>query len=231
MSEIGERISIVKNNIEAAKKRAGRANEVLLVGVTKFQTAELINESIKNGITVIGENKAQELCEKFDKIDKSADAHFIGHLQTNKVKYIIDKVSLIHSVDSASLMDEINKQAKKHNKVMDILIEVNVSGEESKFGCAPENVYSLMEYAKEKENIFIRGLMTMAPLTSELEETRKYFKELYQLYVDIKQKKYDNVSMDFLSMGMSGDYEIAVEEGANIVRVGSFIYGKRNYNL
>lgn len=230
MENISEKIKTVYERLADAKERAKRDDEIILMGVTKFQSAETINKSIEAGIKVIGENRVQELLEKYGAINKSVDIHLIGHLQTNKVKYIIDKVSLIHSVESIALMDEINKRALKINKIQDILIEVNVSGEETKFGVSIHEIEKYLEYAKKLGNIRVMGLMTIAPAYADEEEIRKVFRKLYEIFIDIKTKKYDNVYMEYLSMGMSNDFEIAIEEGANIVRVGSAIYGKRIYN-
>ena len=229
MAEVMQKtLDKIHQRIELAKKRAGRHDTVLLLGVTKTQSVQRMNEAIRAGVTAIGENKAQELCEKYPDIDKGVDIQFIGHLQKNKVKYIIDKVSLIHSVDSPELMEEINKRAAAANKVQDILLEVNVSGEESKFGISPDQVFDLLEKAEDFKALRVRGLMTIAPKTDDPENSRKYFKSLKKLAVDIGLKNYHNITMDFLSMGMSSDFEVAVEEGANIVRIGSLLFGKRN---
>ncbi len=167
--------------------------------------------------------------EKYDKFDESIKWHLIGHLQTNKVKYIIDKVHMIHSVDSFELAKEINSRAGKAGKKMNVLLQVNVSGEETKFGIRPEEVNEYVEYISQLENLSLRGMMTIAPFTENTQEIRPIFKNLYDIFIDIKSKRIDNVSMDYLSMGMSNDFEVAIEEGANIVRIGTGIFGKRNY--
>ena len=169
--------------------------------------------------------------EKYDAIDKeNVTAHFIGHLQSNKVKYIIDKVDMIQSVDSLSLAKEIDRQAKKHGKIMKVLVEINIAMEESKSGVSPENVEEFLTEISKFDNIRVMGLMSIPPIMTDEETQRKIFKKIYQIYVDISQKNIHNISMTYLSMGMSDDYDIAVEEGANIVRVGTALFGRRNYN-
>lgn len=232
MNNISENILSVKEKIEKSAQISGRsADDVLLVAVTKTHGADMINEAIDCGITDIGENKVQEILEKYDQVKKGVRWHLIGHLQTNKVKYIIDKVSLIHSVDSIKLMDEIDRQAKKHNLVMDILIQVNISGEETKFGIEPEQLDEFLRHAGELSNIRVLGLMTIAPKTNNSVTSRLHFDNIRAIYLDNQTKMYDNVIMKYLSMGMSGDYEVAIECGANIVRVGSAIFGKRFYDI
>jgi len=221
---IKENLIKIKENIAKACEKSGRNPEdVLILAVTKTRSAEEINEAISLGITDIGENRVQELMSKYDDVDKNVKWHIIGHLQTNKVKYIADKVCMIHSVDSVKLAQEIDRQCEKIGKVMDILIEVN-SGEENKNGISYDDVYALIEEAAAMKNVRIRGLMTMAPLMAEEAELRKVFSDLHKLSVDIDSKKYDNVSMEYLSMGMSGDYAIAVEEGATIIRPGRSLF-------
>ena len=183
------------------------------------------------GIRDFGENKVQELVEKYDQLPKDIKWHMIGHLQRNKVKYIIDKVFLIHSVDSYSLAEEISKQAIKHNISVDILVEVNVSNENTKFGIQIDDTITFIENISKLQGINIKGLMTVAPYVDNSEENRVYFAKLRQLAVDIKNKNIDNVNVDILSMGMSGDYIVAIEEGATYVRVGSGIFGDRNYEI
>lgn len=225
---VKENLSRVRENIEAAKKRAGRTDEVHLLAVTKTVDFKLIDESIEDGVDRIGENKVQDLLKRMDYYGDTVKYHFIGSLQRNKVKDIVGKVELIHSVDSLRLAKEIDKRSKNNDVIQDILIEVNVSKEESKSGVYLEDldefVYNILEY----ENIKLRGLMTMAPFGAEETELRKVFGGLRTASEDIKNK-YHDVSMDYLSMGMTSDYEIAIEEGANIVRVGTGIYGARNY--
>lgn len=221
---IKENLIKIKENIAKSCEKSGRNPEdVLILAVTKTRSAEEINEAISLGITDIGENRVQELMSKYDDVDKKVRWHIIGHLQTNKVKYIADKVCMIHSVDSVKLAQEIDRQCEKIGKVMDILIEVN-SGEENKNGISYDDVYALIEEAAAMKNVRIRGLMTMAPLMAEEAELRKVFSDLHKLSVDIDSKKYDNVSMEYLSMGMSGDYAIAVEEGATIIRPGRSLF-------
>lgn len=225
---IFENIKEIQHNIALAAQKSGhRAEDILLLAVTKTVAPERIREAIACGIKSIGENKAQELVSKYEVLGKELDYHFIGHLQSNKVKYIADKVSLIHSVDSYSLAQEINKQAKKLNKVINILIEINIGGESSKSGIKPNEAEELFKKISAFEGIKVKGLMTIPPFSQNLEETRQYFKRMFELFIDIRQKKLDNVSMDFLSMGMSMDYTLAIEEGSNIVRIGSSIFGER----
>lgn len=228
---IKENLDIIKTNIEEACKKSGRPNDVILLGATKMNSAERINFAISQGLNYIGENKVQELLEKYDCIDKdNVIIHFIGHLQSNKVKYIIDKVDMIHSLDSVSLAKEIDRQAKKHNKVMDVLVEINIGMEESKGGIMPDEVEKFLLEISEFENIRVKGLMAIPPIMTDEEVQRKIFKKIYQIYVDISAKNIHNINMVYLSLGMSDDYTIAIEEGANIVRVGSSIFGRRNYN-
>ena len=191
----------------------------------------MIIEAYDTGIRDFGENKVQEIMEKYPLLPSDIRWHLIGHLQTNKVKYIIDKVCMIHSVDSLKLAEEISRQAVKHNVTVDILIEVNVAAEESKFGVRPEDAIDLCRDISTLPGIRIRGLMTVAPFTSDPEENRPVFCALRQLFVDIGGKNIDNVCMDCLSMGMSGDYTVAIEEGATFVRVGTSIFGQRDYGV
>ena len=184
----------------------------------------------EQNIREFGENKVQEMCEKMEVLPKDIHWHMIGHLQTNKVKYIVGKTALIHSVDSLHLAKEIEKQATKNNVIVPILIEVNIAEEESKFGIHREETIALVREIAQMEHVHIRGLMTIAPYVENPEDNRPYFREIRQLSVDIKQENIDNVNMDVLSMGMTGDYEVAIEEGATMVRVGTGIFGARNYN-
>ena len=191
----------------------------------------MIEETYQLGIHVYGENKVQELTEKYEILPKDIEWHMIGHLQTNKVKYIVGKTALIHSVDSLKLAEEISKEALKKNVEVNILIEVNVAEEESKFGVSVEETPVLVEEIAKLPGIHIQGLMTIAPYTTDPEENRPVFRTLKKLAVDIKKKNIDNVCMDVLSMGMTGDYQVAVEEGATLVRVGTGIFGERNYEV
>lgn len=215
----------IKQRVASACKRAGRnPDEVTILAVTKTQPVDKINQAVDLGLTQLGENRVQELISKYDSVKDGASWHLIGSLQTNKVKYIADKVCMIHSVDSLRLAEEIDKQCKKINKVMDILIEVNVSGEETKHGIAPCEVENFVKDLSHLKNISISGFMTMAPFDAPEDEIRSVFANLYKMYVDISQKKYDNINMRYLSMGMSNDFEIAIEEGANIVRIGTSLF-------
>ena len=219
---IEDRIAIVRETI--AKAADGRA--VTLVGVAKTKPAELVRRAIAGGLSVIGENYVQEFREKSDAgAYEGASVHIIGHLQKNKVKYVVGKVGLIQSVDSSALLEEIARRAAALETVQDVLLEVNIGGESSKSGIAPERLPELFGAAAALSGVRVRGLMCIPPA----ENSSVYFPRMYHLYIDNKSKKYDNVSMDFLSMGMSEDYEDAVKEGANMVRVGSFIFGPRNY--
>lgn len=203
---------------------------VKLLAVSKTKPISDILEAYDAGIRDFGENKVQELCDKIEQMPSDIKWHMIGHLQRNKVKYIVGKVELIHSVDSYRLAEEINIQAKKKNIVVPILVEVNIAHEESKFGISEEDAIQLVEEIAELENVKICGLMTIAPYVENAEDNRLYFRKIKQLSVDIRNKNIDNVSMKILSMGMTGDYEVAIEEGATMVRVGTGIFGARNYN-
>ena len=218
---IAKRINEVKSHL---------SKECRLVAVSKFQPIHLLQEAYDCGQRIFGESKVQELVEKEAALPKDIEWHFIGHLQTNKVKYIIDKVYLIQSLDSISLAGEIDKQAKKHNKVMDVLVEVNICAEESKSDVLPENLENFLKEISSFPNIRVLGLMSIPPIMNDVDTQREIFRKIMKIYVDISQKKLDNINMQILSMGMSDDYEIAVEEGSTMVRVGSSLFGKRNYN-
>lgn len=227
---ISENIENIRKNIDSACKRSGRdPKNVLLLAVSKTVDVDRIKVAVDCGLNSLGENRVQEIMEKYEPMGENVKWHLIGHLQTNKVKYIIDKVELIHSVESIKLAEEINKQAKKHNLVMDVLVEVNMADEESKFGVKPEETEGFIRELALMDNIRVRGLMTVAPNVENGEENRVYFRNMKQLLVDINAKNINNINMDILSMGMTGDYETAVEEGATIVRVGTGIFGKRDY--
>lgn len=222
----------VEAKIEAACKRAGRdRSEVTLIAVSKTKPVEMLEEAYETGIREFGENKVQEMMDKYEVMPKDIHWHMIGHLQRNKVKYLMGKAALIHSVDSLRLAEEISAQSVKHEVTTDILIEVNIAGEETKFGTDREEAIALVEAAAKLPNIHICGLMTIAPFVENSEDNRKYFQQIRQLSVDIKEKNIDNVDMRILSMGMTGDYEVAIEEGATMVRVGTGIFGARNYNI
>jgi len=231
LSSIRENIEIVKKEIETICLERNRdPKDVTLIAVTKTVDIERIKEAIGAGITDIGENKVQELMDKYEDLKDYANFHLIGHLQSNKVKYIIDKVKLIHSVDSLKLIDEIDKRAKKLNKTVNILIQVNVAREETKFGIDINEVNDYIEYASKFENIKVQGLMTIAPYYEDPEKTRPIFRILKEKFDELSNIKYNNVEMKYLSMGMTNDYKVAIEEGANMVRIGTKIFGERNYN-
>lgn len=220
----------VEDKIQKACIRVGRdRNEVTLIAVSKTKPIEMLNEAYSFGTRVFGENKVQEIVDKYDVLPKDIHWHMIGHLQRNKVKYIIDKVELIHSVDSIRLAEAIEKEAAKKEITVNILIEVNVAKEESKFGLMPEELESFVEEVSKFKHIRVCGLMTIAPFVEDPEENRPHFQRLRKLSVDIERKKSDNVTMSVLSMGMTNDYEIAIEEGATMVRVGTGLFGARNY--
>ncbi len=226
---IYKNLNIIKDNIEKSCIKANRKiDEIQIVGVTKTIDIERINILKNLGINNFGENKAQELLEKYDKIN-NVSWHFIGNLQTNKVKYIIDKVELIHSVNSIKLLEEINKRAFYINKTIPILLEINIAKEISKCGLLEENLPNILENIHEFKNIQLNGLMCVAPFVEKPEQNRKYFRKMRNLFVDIQGKNKDNINMKYLSMGMTNDYNIAIEEGANIVRIGTGIFGERNY--
>lgn len=229
---IKENLNRVQENIRNACARAGRKeDEVTLIAVSKTKPVSMLEEAYALGVRDFGENKVQELVDKAGQLPEDIRWHMIGHLQRNKVKYIIDKVYLIHSVDSLRLAEEISKEAVKRGVTANILIEVNVAGEESKFGVSPEDTPGLIEEISRLPAIQVRGLMTIAPFVEKAEDNRIIFNALLKLYVDISRKNIDNVHMDFLSMGMTGDYEVAVEEGATFVRVGTGIFGERSYRI
>ncbi len=220
----------IKQNIASAAQKSGRnPDNIILLAATKTVDVDRINYAISNGLEYIGENRVQEFLSKKDELSP-CHRHFIGHLQTNKVKDIVPFVELIHSVDSIRLAKEISKQSVKFNKTTDILLEVNVGSEESKSGFLSQEVESAVREIANLPNIHIKGLMAIPPICENAEDNRKYFSIMYKLFIDIGLKKIDNSSMDFLSMGMSDDYEVAISEGANIVRVGSALFGKRIYN-
>ena len=228
---ISENINIVKQRIADAARHVGREpSEITLIGVSKTVEAERVREAVEAGLTVLGENRVQELVSKYDEIP-DVSWHLIGHLQTNKVKYIADKVCLIHSVDSFRLMDEIERTASAKDIFVKYLLQVNVSGEETKFGISPKDAERYTEYAAGLSHCRLSGLMTVPPPVVNPWDNKKFFDKLYEISVDIRAKNYDNISMDVLSMGMSGDFEAAIECGSTMVRVGSAIFGKRNYNI
>ncbi len=224
--------TIRENIAEAARKCGKSENEITLLAATKTVDAETINHAISLGLDHIGENRVQELLSKYDDYDLSkCELQFIGHLQSNKVRQIIDKVSLIQSVDSLKLASEISRQAGLKNREMDILIEVNIGKEENKSGVMPENLNELLYQIKDLPSIHIKGLMAIPPICDNSQKICKYFDNMHKMFIDIKDKKIDNISMDVLSMGMSDDYDEAILCGSNMVRVGSALFGARNYNI
>lgn len=229
---IEERLKEVRQLIAESATSSGRAAEdITLIAVTKTHSPDVINRAIELGVTDIGENKVQEILEKYDSV-KPVRWHLIGHLQTNKVKYIIDKVCFIHSVDSIRLMDEIERQAENHGiECMDILIQVNISGEESKFGIEPEMLPEFFSHCETLKHVKIRGLMTILPKNCDNVTERLLFSNINKIFLDNKVKTYHNVYMEHLSMGMSGDFCEAVQCGSTMVRVGSRIFGERDYGL
>ncbi len=227
---VKENIAAVEKNIETAALAAGRRpEEITLIAVSKTKPVSMIEEAYDYGCRDFGENKVQELCEKYEVLPKDIRWHLIGHLQRNKVKYAVGRAFLIHSVDSLRLAQEIQKEAEKRKKEVNILIEVNMAGEESKFGVAPQEAETLVFQVSRLPNVHIKGLMTIAPIVEKPVDNAIYFTRLKQLSVDIGEKNIDNVSMNVLSMGMTGDYEQAVKDGATCVRVGTGIFGERFY--
>lgn len=232
MSMLLDNLKDVEERIQAACDRSGRKREdVLLVAVSKTKPVEMIEEVMTAGIVDFGENKPQELRDKYEVLPKNLRFHMIGHLQTNKIKYVIDRVVLVHSIDSIHLAEAVNAEAKKHNRIMPVLVEVNVAQEESKSGFLVEKAENAIREIAKLSNIRVEGLMTIAPFVENAEENRQYFVKLRKLSVDIAAKNIDNVTMHHLSMGMTGDYEVAIEEGATMVRVGTGIFGERNYQI
>lgn len=228
---LSENLRDVEKRIEEACKRSNRdPKEVTLIAVSKTKPVEMLQEVYDAGARNFGENKVQEIMDKYDHLPQDIHWHMIGHLQRNKVKYIVDKVQMIHSVDSLRLAETIDKEAKKKNVTVPILIEVNVAEEESKFGLSLEEVTALAEEISKLSNVRVCGLMTVAPFVEDPEENREVFRSLKKLSVDIAAKNINNVTMSVLSMGMTNDFEVAVEEGATMVRVGTAIFGARDYS-
>lgn len=221
----------VEEKVKEACRRAGRnRDEVTLIAVSKTKPMSMIEELLPLGVVDFGENKVQELTAKEEALPSGIHWHMIGHLQRNKVKYIVDKACLIHSVDSLRLAETVSQEAEKKEVTANILIEVNVAGEDSKFGVSPDETAALAEAISKLPNIAVKGLMTIAPFVENAEENREVFRNLRKLSVDIEEKKFNNVTMAVLSMGMTGDYEVAIEEGATMVRVGTGIFGERDYS-
>lgn len=228
---ISDNLALVKRSIALAAARADRrAEDIYLVGATKMNDAARVREAIAAGLPICGENRVQELVQKSaEHAYDGAALHFIGHLQKNKVNKVVGAVSLIHSADSEELMDCIARAAVSRGVVQDILLEVNIGAEAAKSGFAPDKIPAALAHAAALKGIFVRGLMAVPPICADGEENRPYFTLMNQLFVDNGEKKYDNVSMDFLSMGMSGDYMTAIDCGANMIRLGTAIFGARDY--
>ena len=230
MSSIKENLEHINEKIRVAAEKSGRKREdVLLLAVSKTVDVPRIKEAVELALVDLGENKPQEINRKYYEIE-NVRWHQIGHLQTNKVKYSIDKVCLIHSVDSMKLAEEINKRAAAKGIIMDVLVEINIAGEEAKHGVPLNEAEALAVEISSLENVRVKGLMTVAPFVEDPEENRKYFRQMKNLFVDIDKKSYNNIDMKYLSMGMTNDYEVAVEEGANIVRIGTGLFGARDYS-
>ena len=227
--EIGDHIETVQARIKLAAEKSGRKpSDITLVAVTKTMPASDVSAALACGVTVFGENRVQEMLTKLPQLTmRGRQAHIIGHLQTNKVKSIIDKVDMIQSVDSLHLAREIDLQAEKCDRRMDVLIEVNIGGEASKSGVEPDKLPQLLDEIASMKHIRVCGLMSIPPFCEEKELARQYFVKMNKLFVDIGEKKTDNMNMSILSMGMSGDFDVAIEEGSNMVRVGTAIFGKR----
>lgn len=228
--EMKEKLEMIKKEMEESAIKSGRkVEDITLIAVSKTYPLASIQEAITLGCKDFGENHVQELVQKMDELNESVHWHLIGHLQTNKVKYIIGRTTLIHSVDRLKLAEEIEKQSAQKGYITDILIEVNVAKEASKHGFLVEEVIPIMAELAKMKHIRVRGLMTVAPFVANPEENRPIFRKLYDLSVDIQKQKFDNISSDILSMGMSNDYKIAIEEGATMVRIGTAIFGNRDY--
>ncbi len=229
MSQITDNITDIRQEIaDTCKKLGKKPEEVQLIAVTKTIEPERINEAIANGITDIGENKVQEIMDKYTLVSP-INWHMIGHLQTNKVKYIIDKVKLIHSLDRISLAEEIQKRAERINRAVDVLVQVNIGQEETKSGIEPDEVYDFVAALRSFSYIQVKGLMTVAPYKEDPEEVRPYFNTMKEVFERIRAKNLPGIEMKYLSMGMTNDYKVAIEEGANIIRVGTAIFGSRIY--
>lgn len=218
----------IKENIEKLKLEI--PNEVKLLAVSKTKPLDDLEKAYAEGMRDFGENKVQELMEKYENFHKDVRWHFIGHLQTNKVKYLVDKVYLIHSLGSINLLNEIEKTFGKSNKIANTLVQINIGREESKSGILTEELYDFLSKIEECKYVSVKGIMVIIPKGDE-DSNRRYFKETKKIFEDLKLKKYKNITMEILSMGMSQDYKIAIEEGSNLVRIGEGIFGKRNYNI
>lgn len=235
MDTIRDNLDQIEENIQLACQRSGRSrSEVTLIAVSKTKPVEALQEAMDCGVVTFGENRVQELTDKMDYFQNDRSNlhwHMIGHLQTNKVKYLIGRVDMIHSVDSVKLAKVIEQESAKRDVVTDILLEVNIGEEESKFGLKPEEVEEVVREISSFPHVCIRGLMTVAPYTEDPEWNRPYFREMKKLLVDIASKNIDNINMNVLSMGMSGDYQVAIEEGATCIRVGTSLFGHRDYSI
>lgn len=228
--DLEENLKVIRENIARAAQKSGRKpEEITLLAATKTVSVPVINRAIELGVSHIGENRVQELCDKLPLLSP-CDRQFIGHLQKNKVKYLVGQVSLIQSVDSQPLAQEISRLSVRDGVTTGVLIEVNIGREENKSGVLPESLPQLLDNISNLPNILVRGLMAIPPVCENPEDATPYFSKMYEYYVDIKTKKMDNVSMDYLSMGMSSDYAQAIVCGANMVRVGSALFGPRNYH-
>ena len=222
----------VVENVKKACERSGRNfQDVTIIAVSKTKPLSDVEELLSHGVMEFGENKVQEMVDKYEHVSKPVHWHLIGHLQTNKVKYIVDKACMIHSVDSVHLAKEIEKEAAKKDVIVNVLLEINIAQEETKFGLSCDEVLPLIQEIKDFPHIRVKGLMTIAPFVDDPEDNRVYFRKLKDLSLDIQSKSIDNIDMSVLSMGMTNDYEVAVEEGATLVRVGTGIFGARNYNI
>jgi len=230
-AQVIENLKVIRENIAVAAQKSGRSEkDIRLMAVTKTVDPEIVNIAIQNGVDLLGENRVQEYLDKKDHYIANTETHFIGHLQTNKVKYIIDKVNMIQSVDSIKLAKEISKNAVKHNLKMDILVEINIGDELSKSGTSPDKAIDLVSEIALLDGVCVKGIMSIPPNCDKKEESLHYFSNLRQIFIDISAKNIDNVYMEYLSMGMSQDYAAAIEMGSNIVRIGSALFGQRQYN-
>ncbi len=228
-NQISENIKRIKFEIEETALKCGRSpNDIKLMAITKTRTIEEVNAAVLYGAELLGENKVQELCARYEGYDKKLPIHFVGHLQSNKVRQIIDKVEMIHSVDSFKIAQVIDRYSQAEKKITDILIQINIGDEESKFGVEYSVAEDLIFSLTELRNIRIRGLMTIPPIADDV-STEKYFMKMQQLFVDISAKKSDNITMDTISMGMSDDFKSAIKYGSNIVRIGTALFGERDY--
>ena len=222
---IAENIAELRKNMEEARKKSPNPEQpVTLVAVTKTRTPEQLNEVLAAGQNILGENRVQELMDKYDAVNPGADWHIIGHLQSNKVKYIADKVVLVHSLESESLAKELNRRMLEIGHPMDCLVQVNIADEESKFGLAKEEVVPFLEMVSKMPGIHVKGLMNIAPFFEDTEQVRPIFREMYQLFQELKERQIPGIDMEILSMGMSHDYQVAIEEGANMIRVGRSMF-------